>query len=381
MDLNDFLRSKPLYYDKIDLSRMPGAYALVERYLNPGRVVHIIGTNGKGSTGRILAELLRSRGYRVGHYTSPHISRFNERIWIEGDDISDDDLQTAHEKLAKRLPKSVADSLSYFEYTTLLALTAFENLDYTVLEAGLGGEFDATSVVPKELSVVTPIGLDHQAFLGDTVEEIAATKLRSIGRRAVVSAQPFKESLDIACRIAASKGSELYFAEDMLDSETKDRVADLCRGRGWPPFMAQNAATALAAASLLTGEECDLSVIGQVRIRGRFERVAENIILDVGHNALGARAVADALDSLKPVLVYNALADKDVDEILGILAPHISRLELIEIEGARAMEPGKIVEAAEKLDIEVDEFRGVDEKSLYLVFGSFYVAEAFLKRL
>ncbi len=380
MKLNDFLLSKPLYYDKIDLSRMPNAYSMVKEMLDPGRIVHLIGTNGKGSTGRILAELLRSRGLRVGHYSSPHILRFNERIWIDGSDISDEALQSAHEKLIGRLPKSVAESLSYFEYTTLLALVAFEGLDFVVFEAGLGGEFDATSVVERELSVVTPIGFDHQAFLGDTIERIASTKLRSVAKRTVVAKQPFAEVDDLARKIAAEKGSELHFAEELLEKSDRESIDSICRARGWPVFMAQNAATAFAAAAVIFEEPCDPSVLEEVSVPGRFEKIAENVILDVGHNAMAAEAVANALDSLKPVLVYNALADKDVEEILKIFAPHISALELIEIEGARAMERGKIVEAAEKAGMEVREFEGIESDRNYLVFGSFHVAEAFLKR-
>ena len=380
MKFNDFLQSKPLYYDKIDLSRMPNAYALVKEMLDPGRIVHIIGTNGKGSTGRILAELLRSRDIRVGHYSSPHILRFNERIWIDGSDISDEALQAAHEKLIGQLPKSVAESLSYFEYTTLLALVAFEGLDIVVFEAGLGGEFDATSVVERELSVVTPIGFDHRAFLGDTIEQIASTKLRSMAKRAVVAKQPYIEAEELARKIASEKGCELLFAEELLEKSDKESIESICKARGWPGFLAQNAATAYVAASVILEEPCDLSVLEEVSVPGRFEKIAENVILDVGHNAMAAEAVANALDSLKPVLVYNALADKDVEEILNIFAPHISALELIEIEDDRAMKPVKIVEAAEKAGIEVREFRKVDKSRNYLVFGSFCVAEAFLKR-
>ena len=125
MSFEEFLNSKPLFYDKIDLSRMPKAFESVEGCLGGYRTVHIVGTNGKGSTGRILAELLVEEGFSVGHYTSPHILRFNERIWIDGSDISDEALQESHEKLMGWLSKETADALSYFEYTTLLALVAF----------------------------------------------------------------------------------------------------------------------------------------------------------------------------------------------------------------------------------------------------------------
>ncbi len=379
MDLNDFLLTKPLYYDKIDLSRMPRAYSLVEKDLNPGRVIHVIGTNGKGSTGRMLAELLRGRGFRVGHYSSPHILRFNERIWIEGKDISDSDLQEAHEKLFRLLPKAVSESLSYFEYTTLLALVAFEGLDIVVFEAGLGGEFDATSVVERELSVVTPIGLDHQAFLGETIEEIAATKLRSMARRVVIAPQPDEKVYRVARSIAAQKGSELVFVKD-LDAGTMREMEKICKKKGWPRFLAQNGATAIAAAEEIVGESIDPTCLEGVELRGRFERVAPNVILDVGHNLLAAEAVADALDGRRPVLVYNAFEDKDAEEILKIFAPHISRLELIEIDSVRAMDREELAAAAKRAGLEAGEFAGIDEERNYLVFGSFAVAEAFLKR-
>ncbi len=380
MKLQDFLDQKPLYYDKIDLDRMPQAYLSVKKHLDIGRTVHIVGTNGKGSTGRMLAWLLRSRNLNVGHYTSPHILRFNERIWINGEDISDRDLQKAHEKLQMWLSESDAESLSYFEYTTLLALVAFEGLDIIVLEAGLGGEFDATSVVDRELSVITPIGFDHQAFLGETIEAISSTKLRSMAKRVLVSHQPYEEVFSVARTIASEKGSELFFAEELLDDGLKRRVEKICSSRGWPRFFSQNAVTALTATQLLFGEAADPAPFEQIVIRGRFEKISKNVILDVGHNPLGARVIADALDLNRPVLVYNALADKDVEEVLSILAPHVSRLELIKIDTARAMDPEKIFAAAQKVGLPTGEFNGVKENEKYLVFGSFAVVEAFLKR-
>ena len=373
------MRSKPLYYDKIDLSRMPRAYNLVKKYLNPGRIIHLVGTNGKGSTGRILAELLRSSGFEVGHYSSPHILEFNERIWIDGHDISDSGLERAHEKLYGLLPEEVSDSLSYFEYTTLLALVAFEGLDFVVFEAGLGGEFDATSVAERELSVITPIGLDHQAFLGDTIEEIASTKLRCMARCTVVAPQPEEKIYSIADSIAAQRGSRLVFVKD-FDAQRIKKIGEVCKKRGWPKFLAQNAATAIAAAEEILGKRIDPEALEGVVLRGRFEKVAPNVILDVGHNLLAAEAVAGALEGEKPVLVYNALEDKDAEGILKTLAPHVSGLELIDIENARVMDKKAVIAAAERAGLSVGRFDGVRKDRNYLVFGSFAVAEAFLKR-
>ncbi len=381
MELERFLAAKPLYYDTIDLERMPEAYESVRPHLKNGRIVHLIGTNGKGSTGRMLAELLRGEGLRVGHYTSPHILRFNERIWIDGEDVANEALEEAHGRLLRWLPPRMAEALSYFEYTTLLALVAFEGLDAVVFEAGLGGEFDATSVVERELSVVTPIGFDHQAFLGETIEEIATTKLRAIAKRAVVAPQPYGRSLEVAREIAAERGSELIEAETVVDAVRKRRIEAIGRKRGWPPFLRENGLTAFAAASVMLQRDPDVSVLGRVRLRGRFERVLPNVVVDVGHNPLAARAVVEALDSRRPILVYNALEDKDVEEVLAILAPHVCKLELIPIENERAMALETVVSTAKRYGLETSMFEGVRDDKEYLVFGSFFVAEAFFKSI
>ena len=164
--LEDFLAQKPLYYKKIDYTRMPRAWESVREHFTLPTIIHVIGTNGKGSTGRFLAHYLYKIGHRVGHYSSPHISKFNERIWIDGADIPDTILEQTHEKLQTFLSDEFIESLSYFEYTTLLGMLAFEGFEYVVLEAGLGGEYDATAVFGSDLTLITPISLDHEAFLG-----------------------------------------------------------------------------------------------------------------------------------------------------------------------------------------------------------------------
>ncbi|MCF6174017.1 MAG: bifunctional folylpolyglutamate synthase/dihydrofolate synthase, partial [Campylobacteraceae bacterium] len=190
MSLVEFLEKKPLYYDEIDYDRMPSAYKSISDKLKLPKIIQIVGTNGKGSTGRFLAQMLKFQNLIVGHYSSPHIIRFNERIWLNGKEVSDDTLEFAHNKLQLMLSKDFIKTLSYFEYTTFLAILIFsEECDYIVLEAGLGGEHDATSIFPKVLSVITPIGYDHEDFLGENINDIATTKLNSIDKKAVISRQ------------------------------------------------------------------------------------------------------------------------------------------------------------------------------------------------
>ncbi len=194
MTLQQFLEHKPLFYEEIDTMRMPFVYQNVKEHFKLPRIIHIVGTNGKGSTGRFLAQMLHAKGLHVGHYTSPHIVKFNERIWIDGQDIDDITLELYHQKLFSILRQQFQESLSYFEYTTLLAMLIFcDRCDFVILEAGLGWEFDATNVFDKILSIITPIGLDHQAFLGDSIELIASTKINSVKNDCVLAKQYEKE--------------------------------------------------------------------------------------------------------------------------------------------------------------------------------------------
>ena len=205
-----FINNKPMSYTKIDLKRMPKAFKSIKKKFDIPNIIHIVGTNGKGTTGRFIADILKKNGFKVGHYTSPHISKINERFWKDGKLVSDKTLDEAHNILNKVLPKKFQESLSYFEYTTLMTLPIYNNYHWLVLEAGLGGEFDATNVFPKKLSVFTPIGFDHQAFLGDTLGEIASTKFRSIGKVAVISKQKYDEVYNILEKIAEKKNSRIY---------------------------------------------------------------------------------------------------------------------------------------------------------------------------
>ena len=157
-------------------------------------------------------------GKKVLHYSSPHILKFNERIWINGKDSSDKELDNTHKKLQKILPSNLNDKLTYFEYTTLVALYLSDKMDYLVLEAGLGGEYDATNVVNNNLTVIPSIGLDHQDFLGDTIEEIAATKMRSCDNSFILGLNISKKVLNVKNDILKYK-NEILINQDMILSE------------------------------------------------------------------------------------------------------------------------------------------------------------------
>lgn len=379
MGLQEFLAAKPLYYDVIDYDRFPRIYDKVRSAFAHGRIIHIVGTNGKGTTGRFIAQGLQRSGYRVGHYTSPHIVRFNERIWLDGAESDDALLERAHEWLLELLEPQDTQALSYFEYTTLLAMRCFAGCDYVVLEAGLGGEFDATNVFEKYYSVFTPIGIDHQAFLGETIEQIASTKLRSMGPRALLLHQNDDTVYAIARRIADARGSTLERVEECASADAHAIVAALSHSEVHSDYLQRNL---LGAVTLLERLHVKLypELFEGARLFGRLSRIAPNIWLDVGHNVMAAEAMARYFAHEKLVLVYNSYGDKDYRAILERLMPVIKRVELIAVDSARIEADEKLRSALEALGMAYETFVTCKEDERYLVFGSFSVAEAFLKR-
>lgn len=377
MDYLTFLDAKPLYYDVIDYTRMPRAWEAVRAQVVLPPVIHLVGTNGKGTTGRFLASALRHAGYRTGHYTSPHILRFNERIWIDGADADDAVLQAAFETVMQWLGPERAETLSYFEFTTLMAVAAFQGCDYIVMEAGLGGEHDATAVFEKRLSLFTPIDFDHQAFLGETLEAIATTKLRAMGSEAIIGLQPHAEVYAVADAVAQRKGSRLLRAETLLDEDGIIALRKCAQQLQLPQYLQQNLMLAMAALSRL-GVPFGPESFGRP-LFGRLSRIAPNIRLDVGHNVLAAEAIAKTLQGEKLILIYNSYGDKAYEAILRVLKPVVSEVQLIPLEHERAVAPEALTRALETLRIPYGPFEKIDDGHHYLVFGSFSVAEAFLR--
>ncbi len=378
-----FIEEKPLYYKEIDHERVHKAYALLKPKIKQPLTIHVVGTNGKGSTGRIMASLLHFSGTKVGHFSSPHILKFNERIWIEGHDVSDDVLEQAHDKLYAILGEDMSETLSYFEYTTLLALVAMEALEVIILEAGLGGEFDATNVCSKSLSVITPIGLDHQDFLGDTLEKIATTKMNSIDKEFVLALQTHDEVYAVAEEIVNSKKAKCYKVEFFKEKFPREyeELKFLTESLGWSEYLFENTLLALYALKRMN-LSYDLKGLKKVKLFGRFYRILPNVIIDVGHNLLSAKAIVKALEkeNRKPILVYNALNDKDYVSILNEFKPYISHVEIIEIETPRAVEQHLLENALNSLDILYEKFHEIDDSEEYLIYGSFYVVESFLNK-
>lgn len=380
MKLSDFLEAKPLFYDVIDVERFPKAYLTITHLLSIPKIIHLVGTNGKGSTGRFLATALHRAGKKTGHYTSPHILRFNERIWIEGSEVSDVVLEAAHEKLLSLLPIAISEALSYFEYTTLLAMVVFEGCDYIVCEAGLGGEYDATNAFDKVLSIFSPIDFDHAAFLGTTIESIATTKLRSMQKVALLGKQKHCEVETIARTIADERECRLYSIAESATPAIEALALQLATKNNLSDYLRDNLTLAMAAYEML-GFEASKTLFDQSALFGRLSKIAPNITLDVGHNALAAESIAKAYAGQKVTLIYNTYADKDYREILSILKPIIESVEIIEVSEGRIVQRDLLESVLDELHIQYRSFEVVNTNKEYLVFGSFSVAETFLKRM
>lgn len=381
MQLQSFLETKPLFYDEIDYARMPKAYQSIAFHFKLPKIVHLVGTNGKGTTGRFLAQMLHTKGLHVGHYTSPHILHFNERIWLDGGNVDDVTLEQAHETLLSWLESSVAQSLSYFEYTTLLAMVVFSRTcDYIVLEAGLGGEFDATNVFPKCLSIITPIGLDHQAFLGENIEEIAQTKINSVTHDLILAKQYDAGVYPIALYKTEVLHSQLYEVETFFDEEMNSAIGSYGEKHALPVYLQENFKTALCALNIL-GYDIDLETFLPNVLQGRFQKLFSNVTIDVGHNVMAAEALVKSLGKKKVMLVYNSYKDKDFRTILSILKPIVEEILVIEIESPRAANKADVYAVAHDLKLPISSFVSIQNDKEYLVFGSFSVVEAFLKGL
>ena len=380
MSLAKFLDGKPLYYKEIDYGRIIRAYDTIKGHLKPFKIIHIIGTNGKGSTGRFLAQILSQRGAKVGHYTSPHIFKFNERFWLNGEVASDEILEVAHERLQALLSDEYKIKTSYFEYMTLLSAVLFEGCDYFVCEAGMGGVLDATNVFEKELSIFTPIGFDHTALLGDTLEQIATTKFNAMADVALMNDDMSELCAGIARRIAAKKGATLKFASQNLTNDDKNEIKIYAEKFGLPEFLRSNLTLSSSAFKEL-GFSLNLANLGALSLSGRCEKIAPNVTIDVGHNEMAAQALVKRFAGKKLNLIFNAFADKDIKAVLKAIKPIVKKTYIIEYETpGRELATAQVKDALRQLDMEFEGFADVRADEEYLAFGSFYLVEAFLKR-
>ncbi|MGL2643662.1 Mur ligase family protein [Helicobacter pylori] len=377
--LSVFLETKPKEYHKFDPSRFIQIYKDFKNafFEIQAKVIHVVGTNGKGSTGRFLTLLLADQNFKVLHFTSPHVFEFRERFFLNGSVVGESVLENAHQQLQSH---AFSSACSYFEYATLLAVMLAKDCDYLVLEAGLGGEFDSTNALEKTLSVFTPIDYDHKEFLGDSLESIATTKLKAMGSLNIIAPQQ-ELVLNIAQKIAKDKHAKLIVVQNEISKGVKDYIERYHLAR----FLAMNLEVALKAFETLMpcNKQEVLKNLKPLNLIGRCELLSPNILIDVGHNPHSAKALKEEIKRVfntPIILIYNCYQDKDAFLVLEILKPVVKKVLILELHNERIIQLEKLKGILETLGLEHALFEDVEENENYLVYGSFLVANAFYGR-
>ncbi|MFD3190742.1 bifunctional folylpolyglutamate synthase/dihydrofolate synthase [Sedimentitalea sp. HM32M-2] len=377
-------------------------------------VIHIAGTNGKGSTLAMIRAGIEGAGLTAHAYTSPHLARFHERIRVAGQLIDEPALTAVLDECYRT---NGSDPITYFEITTCAALLVFAraDADFTLLEVGLGGRLDATNVLPKpRLTVITPISIDHEQYLGDTLGKIAFEKAGILKRGVpcVVAPQP-EEAMDViedvASRLAAPllvHGQHWHVTEERgrLVFQDETGLRDLPLPNLLGPHQIVNAGTALAALRhLQLGDAAYEAAVKRADWPARMQRLTggplaqaapqAELWLDGGHNPAAGLALATVLDGLpqRPTrLICGMLNSKDIGGYLGPLATHVQSLTAVPIPGEEnsltAQETAEAARAAgmqaDTADTVTDALRAIvaaEPRSRVLICGSLYLAGAVLR--
>ena len=408
----EILSRAPEHRVQPSLERVEAVLDLLGNPERAYRIVHITGTNGKTSTARMAERLLAATGMRTGRFTSPHLATIRERIALDGEPISEEGFIAAWEDVApyvglvdERSAAAGGPRMSFFEVLTVMALAAFADhpVDVAVLEVGMGGTWDCTNVVPGDVEVIAPIGLDHAAWLGGTIEEVAANKAGIIkdGATLVTAVQPPAAQAIIAAAAAAHGVVWRRELDPEDDPGSPDagvlRVVDRTLAVGGQmatlrtaaavyedvfiplhgAYQVRNALLALAAVEAVFGGRALPAKIvedgfASVTSPGRLEvlRSSPTVVLDAGHNPHGLAALVPAVEETfgfrHLVAVVGAMADKDVEGILSVLEPACDAVVCVPIDSPRALEAEDLaavarevfgadrVEAADTLALGVD---------------------------
>lgn len=376
-------------------------------------VITVAGTNGKGSTSNMLASILNKAGYKTGLYTSPHILKFNERIIINGNMVEDDELVKAFNAVYEAIDEE--NQLTFFEFTTLAALYTFKNnnVNYIILEVGLGGRLDATNIIDADIVIIPSIGLDHCALLGDSIEKIAyekagvikeKTKVCILGEMSEEASNTFKEKCKEFNITVYSAGEEIKYTEysaTLFTLHNPVKIEDI----NVPKLPLINAPLSVTAAislkTVFNAEINDNNIkegIVDTNLHGRYEVISNNprIILDVAHNPPASLYLSSVLrHNMVPIkyAVVGMLKDKDIDHTLLNLAFLFDRIYVTSLPGERGASCDVLYESLisigydEKNIIRFDNVEDAFEIAILelpkyaelVVFGSFLTVEAVMK--
>jgi len=332
------------------------------------KMIHVAGTNGKGSTSHMLASIFQEAGYKTGLYTSPHLKDFRERIKISGRDISEDFIV---DFIAKHQSFFEANQLSFFEMTVGLAFDYFdkENVDIAIIETGLGGRLDSTNIITPLLSVITNIGIDHVQFLGNTLELIAGEKAGIIKPKIpVVIGEYTVETKPIFLAKANETQSEIYFASDLIsDNYASDLIGD---------YQINNKKTVLQAVHVLQShnhflisddniKNGFLNVVKNTGLQGRWQQLRSNpkVICDTAHNKQGLEVVLKQIqkDDFEQLhVVLGVVNDKDLEDILPLF-PKNAKYYFCKPNIPRGLDAAVLQEAAAKYGLIGNTYNSVSE--------------------
>ena len=412
---SDYLASLSFRGMKLGLANVR---RLLERLDNPSRAfgaIHVAGTNGKGSTCAMIANILTRAGIPCGMYVSPHLETFLERIQVNGEMIAPEQVAPLVDEVRRAAEGEKGLNPTYFEFMTAMAFLHFRNagVKLAALEVGLGGRFDATNVVTPAVSVITSIGMDHMEHLGDTIESIAAEKCGVIKPgRPVVTGVEEGGALDVARRAALARKSPLSalgadftavrrgmtpWGERFDYSSPAGELTGLEVSLAGPRQV-NNAAVTLRVMELLRAEGYSIPEsatregLAAVSLPGRFERARTNplVILDGAHNPQSAGALRDAaMERFGPksmVIVFGAMRDKDYGSMLELLAPLARSFICYTPPVERAADPADLAAAQNDPAIPTSVARTMDElmaaldslsrDAVILCTGSFYTIGA-----
>jgi dihydrofolate synthase/folylpolyglutamate synthase len=425
---------------KFDLAHMRVLLQAMDHPERRFQSVLIAGTNGKGSTAATLASILRASGLKTGLYTSPHLMRMNERIRVNGEEISDSDFAELHahvDRLAGKLTENgeLPWHPSFFEMMTAIGFEFFarRKVELAVLEVGMGGRLDATNVVDPRVSVITDISLDHQKYLGNTLEEIAREKMgivRPGGVAIVLPQQP--EANDVIgnsiLELGARAVNAVPYVPPVSPGSGEYLVPSTERGTGYAyryplevlgeqilvetPLVGRhqlrNVALAIAAAVELSGEGfrgvTSKSIergIRETRWPGRFQMIAARpgwpeMVIDVAHNPAGAWALRSALseryDGRPLIFVFGAMRDKAIAEMAEILFPLAEKVIATRPENPRSASPEEIQQAAARTGTEIEAVEDVQQAverarslagagAVVVITGSIYMVGEVMRRI
>lgn len=347
---------------------------------NPERqfpIIHVAGTNGKGSVCAMLEAIYRKNGYKTGLFTSPHLVRLEERIQIDRKPISEKDFIQYIEYIKELADHSPFESEelrpSFFEILNGAGFLHFakEKIDIGIVETGLGGRFDSTNIVDPLVSIITSISHDHTEILGDTIESIARAKAGIIKpeKPVVIGLMPV-EAESIIIQIAREQNSPVFSVEEVYGKDPEDYPLTALQGT----YQRSNAATALLASQVLKyhfpiDDEASIEALKTVNWPGRWQEISigdKKLILDCAHNEAGAKGLAENLELLikdegqKPIIIVGVLGAYRAQAILPIISQYAEKIILIELNNPKAMEtsalkalipksfPGNVIEGSIK---------------------------------